>query len=156
MELELGKEVEEQRFHFKAGAGGLVDIEFATQLLQLKYGWQNPELRVPNTLVALKKLHALQLLEQSQFRHLYEGYEFLRLLENRLRVTSPHGLTSFFRTPKSLCKMARLLGSVSAFPSGESFEKAYLAHTQNIRSVFREIISSLSNSHQPQQPEPRP
>ena len=56
MELELGKENAEHHFHIKAGRGGLTDIEFAVQLLQIQHGGEIPELQVPNTLAALAKL----------------------------------------------------------------------------------------------------
>ena len=138
MEIELGKETEDQRFHLKAGSGGLLDIEFSTQLLQIRHGWQFPQLRISNTLLALRRLRQLELLAEEQFQDFYRGYEFLRLLENRLRLASPHSSTSFPRAPKMLCKMVWLLGRKRAgdFASGERFESAYTAITQNNRKVF--------------------
>ncbi len=50
MEIELAKEAEENSFHIKAGAGGLVDIEFAVQMMQLKHGCRHPALQISNTL----------------------------------------------------------------------------------------------------------
>jgi glutamate-ammonia-ligase adenylyltransferase len=145
METELGKEGQEHRFHLKAGTGGLMDIEFATQLLQLKHGHHFPELRTPNTLTALRKLKHLRLIRSDQYKALRDGYEFLRLVENRVRTAFPHGATSIPRHPKSLQKMGRLLGRkvMIRYSSTEEFESAYLKTTQKVRAIFEEISADL-------------
>ncbi|PYV41101.1 MAG: bifunctional [glutamate--ammonia ligase]-adenylyl-L-tyrosine phosphorylase/[glutamate--ammonia-ligase] adenylyltransferase [Acidobacteria bacterium] len=148
MEMELGKEAGDQCFHVKAGKGGLLDVEFATQLLQMKHGWQYPELRISNTVLALRKLRQLELLPEEQFQDFYRGYEFLRLLDNRPTLASPYNSTSFPRTPKILRKMARLLSppGTGDFSSGERLESAYVAITQNNRKVFQEVLTNLSET----------
>ena len=148
MEVELAKEAEDQRFHVKAGSGGLLDIEFATQLLQMKHGCQHPKLRVSNTLLALKKLQHLQLITEPQFRTLCQGYEFLRFLENRLRLASPYGAASFSRGPKTLGKLARLLNHrvEHRVASAQDLEHTYLRMTQNVRAAFQEIVTNLSRA----------
>lgn len=145
METELGKEGQELRFHLKAGAGGLLDIEFATQLLQLKHGYDLEELHTPNTLTALKKLEQLRLIRSDQYEALRDGYEFLRLAENRVRAAFPHATTSIARHPKSLQKMNRLLGhkAMRQYCSTQDFESAYLKTTQRVRSTFEEITADL-------------
>lgn len=154
MESEIGKE-EAQHFHIKAGCGGLTDIEFAVQLLQMRYGRQTPDLQAPNTLAAMSKLALLGLIPQSDCFVLYVGYEFLRFVENRLRISSPYGTASVSRDPKSLGRIARLLGysSVNDAWVARNFEDAYLDVSHRIRSVYKRIVSSLSS--QPEQHDPR-
>ena len=52
MERELGKETP-GRFHVKFGRGGLVDVEFITQAVQMRHGARHPGLRRANTLHAI-------------------------------------------------------------------------------------------------------
>lgn len=147
MEIELGREAEQEHFHLKAGIGGLVDIEFATQLLQLKHGRDYEKLRIPSTTQALKQLHDVKIINESQFQCFYEGYEFLRLLENRLRMISPYGATTVSRSPKFLQKLARLIedNTPKGSSSAQSLEKAYIATTLRVRQTFQEILSKLSS-----------
>jgi glutamate-ammonia-ligase adenylyltransferase len=145
METELGKESQEQRFHLKAGAGGLVDIEFATQLLQLKHGHRFAELRTPNTFAALRKLKHLGLIQNDHYEALRDGYEFLRLVENRLRVAFPYGATSIARHSKNLQRMDRLLGRkiLARYSPTQKFENAYLITTKRVRTSFEQIAADL-------------
>ena len=146
METELAKESQEQRFHLKTGAGGLVDIEFATQLLQLKHGQHFPKLRIPNTMLALNRLRDLRLMRSDQCEALREGYDFLRLTENRLRIAFPYGTTSIARQSKTLQRMGRLLGRkvMSRYGSADDFESAYLKTTRRVRAAFDEISNELT------------
>ena len=63
--------------NIKRGPGGIVDIEFLVQLLQLKYGPDNPELRQSNTLVALDALTKAGHLSSDDSKFLTESYRFL-------------------------------------------------------------------------------
>jgi len=147
MEMELGKEAEAQRFHLKAGAGGLVDVEFAIQLLQMKYGAASKALRVPNTLAALQRLLGRRLITKTQYSILYDGYGFLRLLENRLRMASPSGGPHFPRSQESISRVFRLLNpTMDASPTQvEEFERIYLTHTRQIRAEYQKIVARLSS-----------
>src|SRR5207247_2144573 len=58
MEVELGKETR-GRWHVKLGRGGLGDVEFLAQALQLVHGAAHPEVRTPSTTAALAALHRL-------------------------------------------------------------------------------------------------
>jgi glutamate-ammonia-ligase adenylyltransferase len=148
MEIELAKEAEENSFHIKAGVGGLVDVEFAVQLMQLKHGYRHPALQISNTLVALTEIRKLELISLSDFQVLYLGYEFLRFLENRLRIASPFGSGTFHRQSKSLGKTSRLLGYSSTIDprAAKDFEGAYLNITGSVRNVYQRIMDQLTLS----------
>ncbi len=70
----------------KLGRGGLRDVEFAVQLLQLVHGRTDPALRSPTTLDALAALSAGGYVARDDGANLAASYRFLRLLEHRLQL----------------------------------------------------------------------
>ncbi|MFQ6672967.1 MAG: hypothetical protein ACE5KY_06675, partial [Candidatus Tectimicrobiota bacterium] len=85
MERERAREGPGRR-NFKLGRGGLADVEFACQILQLTYGPKRPEIRTPNTFETIGRLTAAGLLAPNEGEALAEAYGFLRRVENQLRV----------------------------------------------------------------------
>ena len=148
MEIELGREARQARFHLKAGAGGLQDVEFAAQLLQLKHGGEHPGLRTPHTLTAMARLKRRGLLGEAAAHDLSEGYRFLRRLENSLRIAATDGVSTISRDPGHLRKLILLLGEPQApyCQSAEAFTEHYLATTRRVRSHYQEIVARLGGS----------
>ncbi|AIJ33945.1 bifunctional glutamine-synthetase adenylyltransferase/deadenyltransferase [Corynebacterium imitans] len=70
----------------KLGEGGLRDVEFAVQLLQLVHGRIDESLREPNTVKALNSLMVGGYVGREDTDKLIRAYEFLRLLEHRLQL----------------------------------------------------------------------
>jgi glutamate-ammonia-ligase adenylyltransferase len=70
----------------KAGHGGIRDIEFTIQFLQLLNGGDLPELRQRNTLTALESLESAGCLTDQEYRVLDDSYRFLRKTEHRLQL----------------------------------------------------------------------
>lgn len=70
----------------KLGRGGLRDVEFAVQLLQMVHGRTDDELRVTSTVDALVALRAGGYIAREDGAELVKAYEFLRLLEHRLQL----------------------------------------------------------------------
>ncbi len=70
----------------KLGPGGLRDVEFSVQLLQLVHGRAQPALRLRNTLVALETLAAYGFVGRHDAAQLDADYRFLRVLEHRLQL----------------------------------------------------------------------
>src|SRR5439155_11522900 len=79
MEVELGKETP-GRWHVKLGRGGLVDVEFLAQALQLVHGADHPEVRRASTAAALRGLACAGALSPNAARDLVEHHTFLRRL----------------------------------------------------------------------------
>lgn len=69
----------------KLSRGGIREIEFIVQLLQVVRGGQFPELRTRSTLTALDRLVAVGVLKPETARRLGEAYAFLRRLEHRIQ-----------------------------------------------------------------------
>jgi glutamate-ammonia-ligase adenylyltransferase len=74
----------------KYSRGGLVDIEYTAQYLQLLHGAEHPLLRTPNTLCALETLHQAGCLPQTEYETLTAAYVFLRHLIDALRIVRGH------------------------------------------------------------------
>ncbi|MCV7151205.1 bifunctional [glutamine synthetase] adenylyltransferase/[glutamine synthetase]-adenylyl-L-tyrosine phosphorylase [Mycolicibacterium pyrenivorans] len=70
----------------KLGSGGLRDVEFAVQLLQLVHGRNDDELHVASTVNALAALGTGGYIGRDDAANLTASYEFLRLLEHRLQL----------------------------------------------------------------------
>jgi glutamate-ammonia-ligase adenylyltransferase len=127
----------------KRGIGGIVDVEFLVQLFQLKYGKEVAALRTPNTWEALESLRTTGLLSEADFAILRAGYDFLRLVEGRLRIVHNRSLDELPEGKEDLEKLARRLGCEPFF--GASAADRFLAdldrNTQQTREVFNRIIA---------------
>src|SRR5207244_11743884 len=85
MEGELGREAR-GRIHVKYGRGGLVDVEFLVQALQLVHGHRHPEVRRFTTTAALTGLAGGGALEPIAASELGARYRFLRRVSAELRL----------------------------------------------------------------------
>ena len=137
MEMELTKEKKGQ-LHVKLGSGGIVDIEFIAQFLQLAYGAAMPTLRVGNTLRALKAAGRMGLLADMDVTHLTDSYRFLRNVQNRLRVVADLETSSLPKDANRLDRLARRLGyePIDGSRPGEQFLADYRRHTERVRVIY--------------------
>ena len=78
--------VEPEQTNVKYSPGGLIDLEYAVQYLQLLHGHQHPQLRTPNTLEALRALGQTGVLVPDKVTALRDAYLFIRLLIDGLRI----------------------------------------------------------------------
>ncbi len=125
----------------KRGFGGIVDIEFIVQLLQLKYGRDYPGVRATNTVEALDQLYNSGLIEEGHYRPLVSAYEFLRRVESRLRIVHDITQDKLPDSKESLDKLAKRLGySTDELPSpAERLLADHEVHTTLTRRIFGEI-----------------
>ena len=136
MEKEIARE-SEGFLNIKTGRGGMVDVEFLVQYLQLLHGAAHPELRGPNTLEALHTLKQEGLLAGDDYDSLVSGYKFLRRLENKLRLVHDQSVSELSADPVYLAKLARHLG----YPDRpRRAEQAFLDEYQQITLGVREIF----------------
>ncbi|MBE0603531.1 MAG: bifunctional [glutamate--ammonia ligase]-adenylyl-L-tyrosine phosphorylase/[glutamate--ammonia-ligase] adenylyltransferase [Deltaproteobacteria bacterium] len=94
MEVELGRESED-RLNLKVGRGGVVDVEFAVQYLQLVHGGATPSVRARGTLRALYEMQRAGIVSLDQYKVLDGGYRFLRSLDVRLRLSHDSSIDQF-------------------------------------------------------------
>jgi [glutamine synthetase] adenylyltransferase / [glutamine synthetase]-adenylyl-L-tyrosine phosphorylase len=140
MENELARE-KEGSYNIKTGRGGMVDVEFAVQYLQLKEGYRCPELRTPSTVVALKEISTMGLLPDGSAQTLLTGYKFLRKLENRLRIINDYSANDLSGTKTYLNKLARRLGYDPKLKNpGAALITDYEEMTGKIREIFDRLF----------------
>jgi glutamate-ammonia-ligase adenylyltransferase len=140
MENELAKE-KAGSYNIKTGRGGMVDVEFITQYLQLKHGHGFPEIRSTSTLIALKAIRAAALVAEPDCDVLINGYKFLRRLENRLRLIHDYSINDLTGSREYLNKLARRLDYDPKLRNpGEELMKDYEQVTEAVRGVYERIL----------------
>ena len=98
----------------KRGPGGLRDIEFAVQLLQLVHGRVDESLRAPGTLPALRALVAGGYVGRADGEALLRGYHFLRAVEHRLQLQALRRTHTVPTDPAAVRWLAHALGYSAA------------------------------------------
>jgi glutamate-ammonia-ligase adenylyltransferase len=149
MERELAGE-DQTRFNLKKGRGGLVDIEFLTQMLQLVHGHRLPVLRQRETLEALKVLRDSRVLKVADYQLLFDGYLFLRRLDHRLRLERDQSIDAFEAEPNRLDGIAQALGydrakrsrKKSQPESGQKLLRDYERRRDKIRACYERYFLS--------------
>jgi glutamate-ammonia-ligase adenylyltransferase len=122
----------------KLGAGGIREIEFVVQALQLLHGARHAFLQETSTLKALPILAELELIPRSEVRALEAAYRFLRRVEHRLQIEAEQQTHTIPENGEALERLARSLG----FSSKEGFTASLREHRQEVRAVFHRIISA--------------
>ena len=124
----------------KEGVGGIRDVEFAVQLLQLTAGGARPALRGGNTLNALVALADADLITADERDTLAESYEFLRTVEHRLQIRDELPVRDIPREPLELRRFGRRLG----YPDGAVFLADYRRHTARVHALFARLFYGAS------------
>ena len=114
--------------------GGIRDIEFHIQALQLLYGGQDPWLRERNSLRALHRLAERGYLSWEESGRLAHGYVFLRTVEHRLQLLHALQTHTLPADPSELAKLARRLGYTG---DREAVAQAFLLDYDRTRRTVR-------------------
>jgi glutamate-ammonia-ligase adenylyltransferase len=134
MEVELGKETR-GRWHVKLGRGGLVDVEFLAQALQLVHGAARPGVRRASTTAALAALGRAGVRPDADA--LAARYRFLRRVSTALRLLGARPTDTLELAGPMPARVAAALG----FPSREAFLAAYREHTGAVRAAYDEVFA---------------
>lgn len=121
----------------KLGAGGLRDVEFTVQLLQLVHGRVDESLRVRATLDALQALIAGGYIGREQGEEMADYYRFLRVIEHRTQLDRMRR-THLFPQDAQLRRVARSI-DVTRFSEGEKLTQAWQEVRQKVRGLHEEI-----------------
>jgi glutamate-ammonia-ligase adenylyltransferase len=132
-----GREKYPGQVHLKTGRGGVVDVEFIAQTLQI--AGRSPDLRAPGTLKALRRLRARGLLTEPDFRALTDAYRFLRAVEKALRRADDRARNVLPEDPHALQVLARSVG----FAEAEAFLETLRAHTESNRAIFERLVGKV-------------
>jgi glutamate-ammonia-ligase adenylyltransferase len=149
MERELGRE-RPGRFDLKLGRGGLLDVEFATQWLQMRHGADHA-VRTTDTLEALEALYECGYLAANAHQTFRAGYRFLRRLEQRIRVLHGSGSSRLDASSPGLVKLARRMGfERRAYSSEEgALLESYRDVTSRVRSTYLDVLALSSTDPRP-------
>lgn len=125
-------------YDIKAGLGGIIDIEFVVQMLQLVFGCKHMEVRITNTHNALHSLKKLKILSNRDFYALHNSYLFYRNLENLIRA---YQNTSSSRLPKDKSVLSHISTFFGFKEKGyEKLFKEYEAVRKTVRSAYNRIF----------------
>lgn len=139
MEKELAREAP-HRYDVKLGKGGIVDVEFAAQWLQMRHG-ADPRVRTTDTETALSALEACGYLESSTAAVLREGYAMLRRLEQALRVVHGTSASLIEEGAPGVAALARRMGFRDGpMTASEMLFERYRAVTRDVRAAYLAVL----------------
>jgi glutamate-ammonia-ligase adenylyltransferase len=137
----------------KRGRGGIRDVEFAIQLLQLVHGRADPDLRSPSTVPALRALAAGGYVGPEDADALEAAYDFLRTVEHRMQLYENEQVHTLPTHPDARVRLARVLGfrDRTSATAVTQFEAELRRHQTQVRWIherlfFRPLLESFTSS----------
>jgi glutamate-ammonia-ligase adenylyltransferase len=126
----------------KRGPGGIRDIEFAVQLLQLVHGRADPDLRSPNTLIALGELASAGYVAAADATALEEAYRFLRATEHRLQLVEDQQTHTLPTSVAARVRLARVMGfrDDAEATALAQFSRQLQRHQATVRSIHERLF----------------
>ena len=136
----MSRRVDPER-HLKLGPGGISDIEWTVQLLQLRHGARQTAIRSTGTMEALDGAQDAGLIAHPDARQLREGYQFLSQVRNRLYLLRQRDVDVVTTNANVLEVLARSMG----YPRGgwQTFEEHRRRHQRHVRQVFDRLFYGL-------------
>jgi glutamate-ammonia-ligase adenylyltransferase len=122
----------------KLAPGGLRDVEFAVQLLQLVHGRTDAMVRSPNTLEALDQLASWGYIGREDAATFSTAYTFLRTLEHRIQLQKLSRTHVLPEEESELRKLGRSLGYMSE--SSTDLEKQWRKHQLEVRRIHEKLF----------------
>ncbi|MDJ0389644.1 bifunctional [glutamine synthetase] adenylyltransferase/[glutamine synthetase]-adenylyl-L-tyrosine phosphorylase [Roseomonas sp. E05] len=120
----------------KLGRGGIREIEFTTQVLQLIWAGRDPTLRDPTTLGALAALAGAGRLDRRAAADLADAYSFLRDVEHRLQMVADRQTQRLPEDEEGLARIASFMG----FPDAASFSATLTAHLNRVEQHYAQMF----------------
>ncbi len=126
-------------FNVKLGRGGIREIEFLAQTLQLVWGGRDPALRAPRTLDAMRLLVRAGHLPQATAKLLAAAYRFLRRVEHRLQMVADRQTHSLPEQPDRLEAFAVFMG----YAGTEPFAAALTRHLGRVQLGYARVFEAV-------------
>ena len=137
----------------KRGRGGIRDIEFSVQLLQLVHGRLDPELRSPTTLVALAEMADAGYVDRDDADGFASAYTFLRRVEHRLQMVDEQQVHAVPTDRDERSRLARNLGyrSTPTDSDVDQLDRDLAAHQNTARAIhervyFRPLLEAFATA----------
>lgn len=139
--LKIDKHIERNTsgFNVKLNRGGIREIEFIAQALQLAHGGDDDWLRASHTLISLGRLADRDLITEQERTELSDAYTFLRTLEHRLQME--HGLQTHSVPPgrEQRALVARRMNFNGPDVVAE-LDRALESHTTHVRRAYDRVF----------------
>jgi glutamate-ammonia-ligase adenylyltransferase len=129
----------------KLGEGGIREIEFLAQTLQLVWGGRDPGLRVPTTLGALRLLSRAGHVPRRAASELASAYRYLRRVEHRLQMVADRQVHELPQRPAELARFATFMG----YPDAAAFATELLRHLGQVRARYAEVFELVPELLEP-------
>jgi glutamate-ammonia-ligase adenylyltransferase len=139
MEKEIGVE-NAHRLNIKQGRGGLVDVEFLTQMMALRHGYKHPALRRRGTIELIRAFGECTRIPSADVANLESDYRFLSRLENRLRIETDQAAWALPTDPYALTPLARRMGYEGADAAQRLLDELDFRRTR-LRAIFDACFS---------------
>ena len=133
-------------FNVKLGRGGIREIEFIAQALQLAFGGADAWLRAPHTFISLGRLADRQLITERERVEICDAYEFLRTVEHRLQMENGLQTHSVPDEPSRRSLLARRM-NFDGIRALEEFDKALAMHTSRVSAAYDRVFGRDSETN---------
>lgn len=133
-------ELRNDGFNVKLQRGGIREIEFIAQALQLAHGGRDEWLRVAHTVISLGRLAERNLISELERSELSDAYVFLRTVEHRLQME--HGLQTH-TVPPDLAQRS-LTARRMGFGTLDEFDRSLDMHTSAVRNAYDRVFTDAS------------
>ena len=135
--------------HVKYSPGGLIDIEYTAQYLQLLYGHQEPTLRTTNSLEALEAIQQSHHLTKATAKLLQDDYLFMRRVIDALRIVRGNAKDLVLPPPESedLIFLARRLGYITDIwqEGAKEFKRDIQQRMRQVQAIFDQTFRVSSS-----------
>ncbi|MBI4588592.1 MAG: bifunctional [glutamate--ammonia ligase]-adenylyl-L-tyrosine phosphorylase/[glutamate--ammonia-ligase] adenylyltransferase [Candidatus Rokubacteria bacterium] len=132
-----------ERLNVKLGTGGIREVEFLVQALQLLYGGDDPWLRERKTLRAIFRLVERGYLSHALGRVLSRGYTYLRTVEHRLQILHEFQTHTLPDETGALGRLARRMGvALPPDMAAKRFLAEYRAATREVHQAFAQFFQA--------------
>ncbi len=136
---------QQRGYNIKLMAGGIRDIEFIAQALQIIHAPLHHEMRTPTTLVALTHIRRLKLMNEWDVDNLASAYRFFRLVEHRLQMMHQLQTHTLPDSDEEIALLARRVshGPLGAFTT-DTFIEALSKHLNHVRALADSFFAGES------------
>jgi glutamate-ammonia-ligase adenylyltransferase len=131
--------------NIKTDRGGIVDVEFAVQMLQLRHGHVVPGARARSTRAALDGLVGAGVLDAADAEALRTGYDFLRTLESRMRIERDQPVEALGDDLAVLTPLGRRLGLAGSDEEvAATLRSEQVWHRNAVRAAYEHVFEAAA------------
>lgn len=130
----------DNKINIKHFSGGIRDVEFSVQVLQLLNGKKINDLRTPNTINALKQLAKYKLITEKESQKLVKSYKFLRRVENFIQLMDDRQIHTLPADNEKIANLTKFLGF------GES--RQFYSQLDFTRKIIKNFAANIFGSEE--------